>query len=243
MPEIVLALLEHAADVVVLSEFRATTGGQIAGVLADHGWKYQASTVMDMSRTGRGATGHLRAGNGMLVASRAPLRVVAQEREGLGHAACERRYLEVEISGLGMALAGVHIPCDGKGLGREAVFGQVLAAARRRRGEGFVILGDFNAGRHYLDEVGARFTCTRCLGQLASLGYVDAWREVSGERREFSWFSHEGAGVRIDHAFVSQTLRPRLTGCWYSHGERERGLSDHSALVVEVGGARAGVAE
>jgi exonuclease III len=43
-----------------------------------------------------------------------------------------------------------------------------------------------------------------------------------------------GRGFRIDHAFASAKLATRARGCWYDHTVRERRLSDHSALVVEL---------
>jgi exodeoxyribonuclease-3 len=226
MPHIVLALLEHAPDVILLSEFRRSTGGQIAGVLADHGWRHQHAAEAPQGC------------NGLLIASRHPLRPVAPDAasilgsRSLVPPAVSRRYAEAEIPALGLAVASVHIPCDGKGLGRDAVFQVLLHTARRRRSEPFVLLGDFNAGRHHLDEDGATFTCTRCLGQLAALGYVDAFRTLHPAAREYTWYSHEGAGFRIDHAFVSAPLAPRIRACTYSHRERDRNISDHSALLL-----------
>jgi hypothetical protein len=51
LPEIVLALLGHRPDVVVLSEFRARLGGQIRGILADHGLSHQAATPPPQTET------------------------------------------------------------------------------------------------------------------------------------------------------------------------------------------------
>jgi exodeoxyribonuclease-3 len=229
MPRIVLTLLEHSPDVMVLTEFRVHTGGQIAGVLADHGWRHQASTSPPQGV------------NGLLVASRTPLRTVqpsgnSPTAPGLKdhEVVRSRRSIEVEFTGLDMALAGVHIPCDGKGLGREAVFQHIVGAARRRRDQSFILLGDFNAGRHGADESGSTFTCTRCLGELAAMGYTDAWRTSNGGKREYSWYGHDGAGFRIDHAFVSGPLKGAVRRCEYSHRERSSGLSDHSAMLLEL---------
>ena len=47
----------------------------------------------------------------------------------------------------------------------------------------------------------------------------------------------DARGYRIDHAFVSPVLLPRLRACRYSHEERLAGASDHSMLVVEFGAA------
>ena len=221
MPWITLSLLEHEADVVVLTEFRRHVGGQIAGVLADHGLRYQHCTEPP-----KGC-------NGVLVAARSPVRAMGNGRgEGTGRDAwpapmlaghaevLAKRLCPVEIPAWGLSVVGVHVPCDGTGLGREAVFGETVAIAKKRRTDSCVLIGDFNAGRHGVDEEGATFTCTRLLGELATYGYLDAWRQLHPESREYTWFSHEGGGFRIDHAFISAPLGQRLTGCKYSHIER-----------------------
>jgi exonuclease III len=147
--------------------------------------------------------------------------------------ATRQRLAEVELPRMGITVGAVHVPPDGDPT-REAVFQEAVETARRRRGEAFVLMGDFNAGRHRLDEAGATFTCTRLLGTLAAMGYVDAWRRLHPEGREYTWFSHEGGGFRIDHCFLSAGLSARLSACRYSHKEREMGLSDHSMLVVDL---------
>jgi exodeoxyribonuclease III len=222
MPAIALSLLEHRADVVVLTEFRRTTGGQIGGVLADHGLTHQVSTDPP-----KGC-------NGVLIASRAPIARTAVPRNGRAPASTARRLAAVEIPDLGLSVAGLHIPPDGPESGREAVFQSAVELARSRREEAFLQIADFNSGRHHQYEEGATFTCTRLLGQIATYGYVDAFRACHANAREFTWYSHEGQGFRIDHAFLSGPLAPRLSECRYSHRERESGLSDHSALVVTL---------
>ncbi|MEX2217337.1 MAG: endonuclease/exonuclease/phosphatase family protein [Phycisphaerales bacterium] len=229
MAPIALQLLEHAADVFILSEFRWRTGGQIAGILADHGWPHQTATEAPEGQ------------NALLIASRTPLVGAGGGPSTPGgpalcdHAAAVgRRMAEVCLPTLGLSLAAVHIPCPGRGLGRGAVFQAVIAAARRRRSESFLLMGDFNAGRHRLDEDGTTFAGTRCLGQLAAMGYRDAWRDRHPCATDRSWYSHAGAGFRIDHAMVSAPLAARVRRCWYSHAERERGLSDHSAIAIEI---------
>lgn len=221
MPAIALALLEHAADVIVLTEFRRTTGGQIAGVLYDHGWEHQLWTDPP-ART-----------NGILVASRWPLEP-RPTMIGIGEA-LERRWLETAVPDLGLSLGGVHIPCGGRASGRTDFFRELVDIARDRAAEPFVLIGDFNVGRHHLDEEGKSFSCTRYLRELEAAGYVDAWRTLHPEAREYTWYSHEGKGFRIDHALLSPPLAPRLAGAAYSHAEREAGLSDHSLLLLGLG--------
>lgn len=219
MPEITLALLGHAPDVVVLSEFRWTTGGQIAGVLADHGLRHHA---------GGESAGAAGGGNSVFIASRAPI-----EPDGGAPAA---RRVGVRVPEWGVSLIGVHAPCSGRETDRKRTvfFRNLIDDARGRAHEAVLILGDFNLGRHRQDEDGATFRGTRFLGDLATCGYEDAWRARHTQTRDFSWFSHTGRGFRIDHALASRSLAARVRACEYDHSLRESGLSDHSALVVRL---------
>ncbi len=220
MPHLALALLEHAPDLVVLTEWRRAVGGQIAGVLADHGLTQQASSEPRERQ------------NGILVAARTPLRV-----EPAPASIEHRLWLDLCLPEAGIWVTGVHVPCSGDER-QEARRVRVLAAlaelGRARAGLDHAILGDLNLGRHGIDEAGATFTGTAFLGRLATLGYVDAWRRMNPDGREYSWHDHDGAGFRIDHALLSPGLAPRLRSARYSHGERELGLSDHSVLVVDL---------
>jgi exonuclease III len=72
---------------------------------------------------------------------------------------------------------------------------------------------------------------------LRELGYQDAFRTLHGyANREPSWTwqrigGHSG-GWRLDHLFASEQLRP--TAARYHHAWRDAGLSDHSALEVDL---------
>lgn len=97
-----------------------------------------------------------------------------------------------------------------------------------------LIIGDFNTGRHRLDEAGATFACVDKFAGLPRAGFTDLWRPQNGEEvREYSWFSNRGGGFRIDHAFGSGSIPERLVACRYDHSTREE-LTDHSALIAEV---------
>lgn len=64
-------------------------------------------------------------------------------------------------------------------------------------------------------------------------GYVDAFRSLHAlEERAASWtYPRGGGGYRIDHVLV-RGLEPRAA--LYAHEWRVAGLSDHSALVVDL---------
>jgi exonuclease III len=97
-----------------------------------------------------------------------------------------------------------------------------------------VLIGDFNTGKHRVDELGATFVLSECLDALERRGWVDAWRLRNGDTRASSWFSSAGNGFRIDHAFVTRVLVTGLVDARYSDAERAAGLSDHAALVVDL---------
>jgi exonuclease III len=72
---------------------------------------------------------------------------------------------------------------------------------------------------------------------LRDFGYRDAYRILHGYgSREPSWtwqrIAGHGSGWRLDHLFTSAELRP--VRCLYHHAWRDEGLSDHSALEVDI---------
>jgi exodeoxyribonuclease-3 len=228
LPRIGLALLGWSADVIAITEFRVARGGSLRGVLADHGWAHQT-----VSEGGRDE-------NRVFVASRTPI-VGVDRHEGL-RAGLRRRLVSVALAG-GTRVTAAHVPdaqrSDRDAMGaRTAVWGEIVAGARRWRVGGHIVLGDLNTGRHRLDEAGASFSCTAMLGRLASLGYVDAWRSVHGVgARQASWRSHAGAGFRLDHALVSAPLAGAIRGAEYGQIALKNRLSDHAPLVVELADA------
>jgi exonuclease III len=68
---------------------------------------------------------------------------------------------------------------------------------------------------------------------LRERGWVDAFRSVHGYAdREASWtFANDRGGWRLDHVLV-HGLRPVASA--YAHDWRRAGLSDHSALIVDL---------
>jgi exodeoxyribonuclease III len=213
LPAIILELVEQAADVVVVTEYRTTTGGQLRGIMADHGWPHQICSDPPPRS------------NGVLIASRSPLMAPQSQ---------SRLHIETESPDLGLCVLGLHIPCKGGSTARNSLWKETLAIARRRAHEPCVLIGDFNTGRHFQDEEGATFRQTANLGHLTALGYVDAWRSRFPDRKEASWVSHEGQGFRLDHAFVSASLAHRVTDARYEQRTRKEGLSDHASLSITL---------
>jgi exonuclease III len=115
----------------------------------------------------------------------------------------------------------------------------LLTAADGKANEQHLIVGDFNTGRHCIDEKGRTFSCADQFETLAASGWCDAWRHIHGDEREYTWFSRlrggvQGNGFRLDHAFVTPPLLARVQDCRYSHAEREAQVSDHSILILDI---------
>ena len=72
---------------------------------------------------------------------------------------------------------------------------------------------------------------------LRRQGWLDAFRELHGYGdREASWtFAQDRGGWRLDHVLVTG-LRPLASA--YAHDWRRAGLTDHSALVVDLADCR-----
>jgi len=220
MPGIVLNLLEHRAEVIVLTEFRTRMGGQLAGVLADHGWVHQLSSNPRADR------------NGLLLLSKLPV------DPGPCPLPEQSRGLSARV-GDDLFVTAVHIPdaraSDHHAVGRKAAaWVGLLDHASTWRNRPHLIIGDFNTGRHLLDERESSFTSVAQMGKLSALGYRDAYRICHPKGRDFSWKSHVGTPFRLDHAFVSSDLSSCVESVSYSHREREEGLSDHAAMIVEL---------
>ena len=67
---------------------------------------------------------------------------------------------------------------------------------------------------------------------MRALGFRDAVRAVHGwEAKERSWTYPNGGGYRLDHLLARGA---DVRGAAYAHGLREEGLSDHSALAVDL---------
>lgn len=222
-PRIALRLCDLAPDLVVLTEHRRATGGQIAGVLFDRGLTHQVSTNPAPGR------------NGVFVASRWPL----EPAEPAPAPWAANRWLDLRIPALDVSLTAVHAPdthrSDAARIQRQAAYWQHLVRiCRERAGMRHLIAGDLNTGRHRLDEAGATFTGTEFLGRFSALGYRDAFRLHDPVAPAPTWHSHTGSGFRIDAVWVSSGLSVAVENAWHDAsalGEKE---SDHAPVVVDL---------
>ena len=214
IPKILSCLLDHEADILVLAEFRNhAVGAEFRKKLFDAGFTFQA-----VSHGGHRV-------NKILIASRPAMDVQSH------------KYLEFDpvrflhVRSERFSLIGVHMP---NLKAKIPHWNALLELASEVGEEPWVIIGDFNTGRNPQDSEGYKFTCANHMEALENKGWIEAWRHLHPEAGEYSWYSHKGRGFRLDHAFLSPPLGYLLKRAAYDHVVREKGYSDHSALVIDL---------
>lgn len=208
------ALLQETPNCIVLSEFKNnSTGQQLRGNLLRSGYAIQfvhtsPSTI-----------------NSVLIASKisADSKLHVQSDSNFPHSIIEAIYPAFSVY-------GVYLPHKKK----HKLFPYLIEQLSSAYLPG-IIAGDFNTGINGLDQKGDSFWYSEYLGKIEALGYVDAFRQLHGKVEEYSWYSHQGNGYRYDHTYISEQLLPILKKCYYLHEWREKKLSDHSPMVLELG--------
>ena len=209
-------LVSLSPDVAVITEYRnGPAGAKIKNVLELAGLPYFSSVSTPAKL------------NTVLLCSRTPF----EERrlDSLGDEAHRCSWARVQ----GRNILGFYFPQNRE---KAKVFDAICALDPSVLEEQSLLIGDFNTGRHFLDEREKTFYCAEYFDRLQDLGWIDAWRSRNEEAREFSWFSNVGNGFRLDHAFASSGLNKRIESVVHNHNVREAGLSDHSAMIVDVAG-------
>jgi len=217
------------ADVVALSEFRATPPSlALAAMLAARGLTHQVLTA-DPKRP---------AVNALLVASRWPL--TRCRLRGAPTEPC--RWIAATVDApTPLTIGAMHVP--NRVTKRKYPFlDAVLSCARGWRLGPALLVGDTNSGRRVLDEEVPVFSAQEegWIDGLAACGWCDGFRHLHGETRAYTWYSPNGRnGFRIDQAFVNPPLVARLKDIAYVWGGATRGrrrdrLSDHAALLVDL---------
>ena len=119
--------------------------------------------------------------------------------------------------------------------GRALVLCGDLNTPRREFPDGDVRTFAFDSAGRLRPERGERWDCAEraLVHGLRERGWVDAFRAINGyAERQASWtFAQDRGGWRLDHVLVNG-LRPLASA--YAHEWRRAGLSDHSALVVDL---------
>jgi YD repeat-containing protein len=182
--------------------------------------------------------------HGVLLASREPIGPAVPLGVPWPESALAARTAGIEVH-------VVHVPNAANGLVKPQTLAALRAGLAVRTGP-VLACGDWNTprrelpdgtvwsfardGKGRLREERAGFWDEAELGVvpgLRDLGYTDAFRALHGyASREPSWAWRHGGGWRLDHVACSAALTP--VAARYHHDWRLEGLSDHSALEVDV---------
>jgi exonuclease III len=228
-PQLASAILAEWPDVVVLSECTPPSSGDpLLAALCAEGLVHTASGVAD--NPAYPAT--------VVVASRLPL---GRPRLPFVGTPFAQAALEVRIGD--MVLVAVYFPLDD---GRGPMHTRFWSEAFQAYVDGLarlpaVVAGDWNTGSWKTDIGGGKVAGMAEFDALVAAGWTDAWRTMHPESREFSWLHHSGSRFRIDHVLLSPALEGSATGASYRHRVRLDGVSDHSALVVDIASAGASI--
>ena len=226
---IVRQLARWNADVVALSEFRATAPScRLAAALAAVGQPHQLTTA-DRSSPGD---------NALLIAARWPVRRL---RLRAGPVEPRRWLIAAVDSPVPIVVGVMHIPNRAGGRKYPYLDGVLRCAQRWTRGPALFV-GDTNSGRRDIDEQVPAFNAREegWIDALAGCGWLDAFRHLRPQARAYTWYSPSGRnGFRIDQAFVNAALLARLKDAVYEWGgaaqrRRRDRLSDHAALVIDL---------
>lgn len=161
----------------------------------------------------------------------------------------EARWVQADYGNL--SIASFYMPSGAMGPVRQVVkeaFMQVFfEELKRLRGNGrsYIIAGDFNIAHEEVD-VYNPVRCSKISGffpherawldrVLSQVGWVDAFRVVNREPKQFSWWSNfqnafeRNNGWRIDYQLVTPDLRDSVrTASIY----RDARFSDHAPVII-----------
>jgi len=169
---------------------------------------------------------------------------------GMADIDAEGRYLRLDFGRL--SVVSIYLPSGTSGEARQAFkydfmdrFYDVLRRMRRSRRE-FILCGDWNIAHRPIDLENWRAN-QKHSGFLPEerawldavfddLGWVDAFRVVNTEPRQYTWWSNRGraweknVGWRIDYQIVTPPLKDKIRGAAIYKAQR---FSDHAPLVMD----------
>lgn len=218
-PGIIASVRRHDPDMAIFIEFRPERVIELSLALASNGYPYILNSQPPMNT------------NGIMVASKRPIEMPPRDYPD---PIIPHRWMEVRPATSDLRILAVHVP-TASDLGNKMRFwDQIIDYAKRmiEDEQRAVIIGDLNTGLE-MDAEGKTFLGEDKLRTLIGLGMRDIWREYHQMSREYSWYSHSGAGYRLDHVLVTPFI-DRPMWAKYSHQEREEGLSDHSPLIFDI---------
>jgi len=216
---IIQSIKNHNADTIIITEYRENQNGhRLKSDLKELGWLFQYSSKP------------LENQNGILVLSKMEMKLNTKN-SCLPKAT--HRWIDVSFKDINLSLLGVHIPGFKEKWDKQDFWRKLLEFASENIRNNYIILGDFNTGLS-IDCEGRMFKYSEYMNDMIEMEWIDSWRFLHGEKREYTWYSNANNGFRIDYAFFSPPTMRYLKDAYYSHIERICKYSDHSALLINL---------
>lgn len=211
---IVSALQKIEAQIVVLSEYRNNESGiRLRHRCLGLGYRYQYVSQAKAND------------NSVIILSRFPCQSeLFTDIDPLYSA----NVVKVEFDAF--AVYGMYLPHKKK----HRIFDTLLTRVQSES-KPMILCGDLNTGVNYVDQVGNSFWYENEFEMLITHGCIDAYRHVHGDKKDYSWYSHQGNGYRYDHTLIHRDMSSLISTCDYLHEYREKGLSDHSPMLLILG--------
>jgi exodeoxyribonuclease-3 len=162
----------------------------------------------------------------------------------------EGRFVRMEFGDL--TVASLYVPSGTSGPARQAVKYAFLdrfiatLVGLKNRNIPTIVCGDYNIAHREIDVFDPK-ACANTTGFLAPerswfddvvdrVGWVDAFRVVNAEPKQFSWWSNRPSafernlGWRIDYQLITADLAPRVRAASIYRDER---FSDHAPVTID----------
>lgn len=145
----------------------------------------------------------------------------------------EDRHRFISINLNSIKIIGVYFA---QGMAKQSQFNYLIKDAQRNGTKNKIIIGDLNTGDSEMDSGNKNigFYCEDDFKKLATQFYSDAYRYKNGQKRDYSWWSNNGYGYRIDHCLCDTSLLKKMTKCYYISKWKADGASDHAPLIIEL---------
>jgi len=119
---------------------------------------------------------------------------------------------------------------------KQKFLGQLSAALRGANDAGHIVLmGDLNiVSRNHVPRYSAFKVWEYDALDDIEAGLTDVFAKINPGVQPYSWIGRTGSGYRYDYAFVSPDLMDAVVGCEYLHEPRERGITDHAAVLLTM---------
>jgi exodeoxyribonuclease-3 len=219
VPQILEVIASHRPDILVLTEFRHNAAAlELCAGLKKQGLKFQAAPQAPARELS------------VMIASRFRFKPATLEQ---GLPLWPFRAMRGDFDQF--TLFGFYIPTGER---KRPVLHFMRDLAPQQLHKPTLLTGDFNTGVPHQDERGAELTCSAEFVEVLKAGWIDLWRVRHPENRERSYYERRWLGYRIDHALGSPAFNQMVREIYYSHAEREAGVSDHSSLHVIVSGPK-----